>query len=272
MDRGKGVRGHRRARRPVREGHERPDRGAPRRKRRAAGVRDRPRFPVAGGAGPQGRSALAAREDPAWRAGLPFSSCAQPRRQAGRSREDDRLRGAAERHPSGRLPGDPRRRGRARERAVRDLLRPRLRRRADGRRAVAGAPIRRGAARAGSGPRRDPADRRRPDLPLRRGVGRPDADPHRRGVRRATPGCRGSSPTGSACWRSRRGRSFESSANPTSAGCAGSRCASRSRSCPGRRSARALWSNGDGAAYAFETTVDGTVVLRDGLAELAGAA
>ncbi len=97
------------------------------RKGRAAGVRDRPRFPVAGGAGPRGRSALAAREDPAWRAGLPLPSCAQPRRQAGRAREDDRLRGVAERHPSGRLPGDPRRRGRARERAVRDLLRPRLR-------------------------------------------------------------------------------------------------------------------------------------------------
>ena len=92
----------------------------------------------------------------------------------------------------------------------------------------------------------------------------------RRGVRAQRPGCRGSSPTGSASSRSRRGRSFESSAGRTSAACAGSPCASRSRSCPARRSTRARGRTRGGAAtYAFETTVDGTAVLRDGLAVLA---
>ena len=52
----------------------------------------------------------------------------------------------------------------------------------------------------------------------------------------------------------------------------GSRCASRSRCCPGRRSRRRFWDAGerDGApVYAFETTnADGDVVIKDGVAEI----
>ena len=162
-------------------------------------------------------------------------------------------------------------RGRARERAVRDLLRPRLRRRAEGRRAVAGAPVRRSAARAGARSL-DVTQRIDDDQTYRYAEASGDPMPiHTR---------RGGRPRGRAAGDHRprvlRPR-VHLMGDP-----AGARRVGRAPPAPARRAlleagparpgdpyARVGEGAGGGAVtYAYETTVDGTVVLRDGLAVL----
>ena len=264
-----------RAARRVRRGDQRPDRRAPRRRRRAARCSRSCRC----------SSRCSRRRSRSCRSRCSARSCTASRTSASTGRsgpattlvvrgQDDRLGGAARtaRAPASTSSAATRRGELVNEQYVTFFVR-RLRRRAQG---SASCRPRTGSTRrsAAGDPVADVTQHIDDDQTFRYAPASGDPMPihTRRGRRAKAPGCPGSSPTASACSRSRRGRcSTEARRRPTSRGSSGSRCGSRSRCCPARTSDTQVWQRRVATAGHVVRLRDRpsatTLVIKDGLAE-----